>query len=257
MACSVRLMSHTVAVRVISVKPGPPFGEARWRLTSDRRKRRPGNGDLDLAWEAGLRSARHAVDTVRDHPRTTSPGEPVVGACGKPGEIIRPSAFKTATTRLSSVAVVLAIGLVGCGGGDEEVSVPTITPSATSTPSATPSPSDDASADAAASASAQAAEEAAAAAAQAQAEAAAQAEAERLAAEQLAAGQAAAAQAEAERVAAEQQAAAAAEEARKKEADREAAAAVPATVYYENCDAAREAGAAPVRRGRPWVCGPP
>ena len=87
--------------------------------------------------------------------------------------------------------------------------------------------------------------------------AAAQAEAERVAAEQ-----AAAAQAEAERVAAEQAAVVAAQlDAERVAAEQAAAAAAaaqiaaedaaPSNVYYANCAAVRDAGAAPIYRGDP------
>ena len=107
-----------------------------------------------------------------------------------------------------------------------------------------------------------AAEQAAAAQAEAVRVAAEQAAAAQAEAERVAAEQAAAAQAEAERVAAEQAAVVAAQlDAERVAAEQAAAAAAaaqiaaedaaPSNVYYANCAAVRDAGAAPIYRGDP------
>lgn len=182
---------------------------------------------------------------------------PLPAADAPPATAQRP--FYKRKRYLLPVALLL---LAMCGQGDETVvsERPPAAQAATPTPTSTFDQaqwlaSNDAStkANARAVASAEAARKAeaeaaakakaeAAAKAKAEAEAAARAEAARVAAEQAAA-------AEAARVAAEQLAA---QEAARLEAERQAAEVQqPASVYYANCTAVREAGAAPIFAGDP------
>lgn len=158
---------------------------------------------------------------------------------------------KPGLRRGSKIALGVVVGLLAlCGvgvigaitGGDEA------DPAAALVEVPTGSETDDAAATREAEAEAAAQKAAEDAAQRAADEAAVQAEADRVAAAKVVADKAAAEQAAANQAAAEVAAAQAAAE----EAARQAAAEDDsAPVYYENCDAVRAAGAAPIRRGDP------
>lgn len=144
---------------------------------------------------------------------------------------------------VTALVVALGISMLGACGGDPSNGDNRPIALVDAKSSASPTTSADAAKAAAAAAAKAAADAKAKAAADAKAKAAADAAAKAKAAAAAKAKAAAAAKAKA--------AAAAAAAAAEAEAEAAAAAAVPEDVYYENCTAARAAGAAPVYRGDP------